>query len=301
MRILFFGMQGTFSVPPFDVLQNSRHEVAAVIVPARRGQQTALAPLRPVPPVEDGLEIPLIRDGEEQSIVERAWQAGIAAFEVSRPHAREFVDQVSQWQPDVACVACFSRILPPALLAIPRHGFLNLHPSRLPHYRGPDPIFWQLRDGLNPLGVTVHWMDAALDTGDIAAQESVTYVDGMSWAEIERRCADVGARLLLDVVDALESGEAQRRAQGEGGSYQPAPTAADFVIPYTWTARRAFTFIRGTQVWGLPYTVETRGAPIRLARALAWTDESAVPGAVTGQDGFLLIEMADGTLIAEEA
>ncbi|MEZ4833421.1 MAG: formyltransferase family protein [Caldilineaceae bacterium] len=60
------------------------------------------------------------------------------------------------------------------------HGFLNLHPSLLPHYRGPDPIFWQLRDGVEPMGVTVHWMDVGVDTGDIAAQAPVALEDGLS-------------------------------------------------------------------------------------------------------------------------
>lgn len=297
MRILFFGMTGAFSLPPFDLLHN-RHEIVAVVVPADRGQTAAVAPRTPLPVVGGSLEIPLIVDQAEATIVERAWALGIPVYALRRPGAVEFLDLVRRWQVDVACVACFSRILPADLLTLPTHGFLNLHPSRLPHHRGPDPIFWQLREGVDPLGVTVHWMDAHVDTGDIAAQAAVFLDEGISWGEIERRCAEIGASLLLDVCAALEQGSARRIPQ-TGGSYQPSPRLEDFTIPLAWTARRAFNFMRGTQAWGIPYTLQHDGAPLRLSRALAWTDDPAEAGSIIGQDGFVLIGMAEGTLIAE--
>ncbi|MEZ4833420.1 MAG: hypothetical protein R2873_15790 [Caldilineaceae bacterium] len=98
----------------------------------------------------------------------------------------------------------------------------------------------------------------------------------------------------------LEQGNAQRIPQ-VGGSYQPSPSAEDFAIPVTWTARRAFNFIRGVQAWGVRFTVQRAGAPLRLSSALAWTDDPAEPGSVVGKDGLVLVGMAEGTLIAESA
>lgn len=303
MRILYFGMTGNFSLPPFNLLAQSKHEIVAVVVPAGPGQTDPVAQYRPLSAGDDPLEITLIADQGDPTIVERAWALGIPVYAIRRPGAQEFLDLVRQWQVDVACVACFSRILPAHLLALPTHGFLNLHPSLLPNYRGPEPIFWQLRDGVEALGVTIHWMDAGVDTGDIATQAPVVVEDGLTWAEIERRCADAGAQLLLDVCNKLEQEKVERIPQ-VGGSYQLSPCVADFSVQTTWTARRAFNFIRGTRAWGIPHTVNIDGAdldgdPIRLASVLAWTDDSAEPGSVLGHDGFVIIGMAKGTLVAE--
>lgn len=304
MRILYFGMTGSFSLPPFNLLAQSEHEIVAVIAPAEREQTSPVAQRRPLPAADDPFEIPLIADQADPTLVERAWALGIPVYALRRPGAEEFLDLVRHWQVDVACVACFNRILPLELLTLPTHGFLNLHPSRLPNYRGPDPIFWQLRDGVEPMGVTVHWMNAGVDTGDIAAQAPVVLQDGLAWAEIERRCAEVGAQLLLDVCNRLEQRNVQPVVQA-GGSYQPSPRNKDFTIPVTWTARRAFNFIRGTQAWGIPYSIHLNGSnvdvdgePVRLAAVLAWTDAAIEPGTVLGQDGFILIGMAEGTLVA---
>lgn len=298
MRILYCGMTGNFSLPPFNLLAQSGHEIVAVVVPADPGQTRPVAKRYPLPSAGDPFEIPLIHDQRDPTIVERAWALGIPVYALRRPGAEEFRDLVRQWQVDVACVACFSRILPVDLLTLPTHGFLNLHPSLLPNYRGPDPIFWQLHDGVEPLGVTVHWMDAGVDTGDIAAQAPVVLEDGLTWAEIERCCAEVGAQLLLDICNRLEQGNVQPVPQ-IGGSYQPSPRTEDFTIPLTWTARRAFNFIRATQAWGVPHTVDLNGEPIHLASVLGWTEDCAEPGTVLGQDGFVLIGMAEGTLVAE--
>lgn len=295
MRLLFFGMRGIFSLLPFEKLIASRHQILAVIVPAE-DVDTPFAPLSP-PLVAESLDLPLLFSFVEQSVVQRAWAQNIPVHEIGRPGASTFLHWARDLRVDVACVACFNRILPPALLDLPPHGFLNLHPSRLPHYRGPEPIFWQLRDGVNPVGVTVHWMSERLDTGDIAAQIDVPLPDGADWRSIERRCAQRGGALMVDVLDRLERGEAERRPQREGGSYQPMPTTDDFAVEIDWHARRAFNFLRGTQDWGMAYPLRGIDETIHLAEAVDWS-ATGEPGRVERHGDLLHIGFSTGTLIA---
>lgn len=298
MRLLFFGMRGIFSQPPFERLIASQHEILAVIVPAEDRRAAApFAPLSP-PPAEDNPDLPMVSSFVEQSIVQRAWEQGLPVYEVSKPDAPAFLDWVSDLRVDAACVACFNRILPSGLLDLPRHGFLNLHPSRLPDYRGPEPLFWQLRDGINPVGVTVHWMSEALDQGDIAAQTDVPLPDGVDWRSIEHRCAATGGALLVEVLDQLERDQIQRHPQPAAGSYQPMPTVNDFFIRVEWSARRAFNFMRSTEFWGLPYRLMGISEPILLAEAVDWSMIGSEPGHVDTEGELVRIIFAEGTLIA---
>jgi methionyl-tRNA formyltransferase len=300
MRLLFFGMRGIFSQPPLKALMDSQHEILAVVVPAEDRRAAApFAPLSP-PPIEDSLDLPLLSSFVEQSIVQQAWQQRLPVYEVSQPGTPAFLDWVSNLRVDVACVACFNRILPAALLNLPRHGFLNLHPSRLPDYRGPEPLFWQLRDGISPVGVTVHWMSEALDQGDIAAQRDVPLPDGVDWRSIERRCAETGGALLVEVFDQLEQGQIKRAPQPEGGSYQPMPAADDFDLHIEWSARRAFNFMRGTAFWGMPYPLLGIADPILLAEAVDWS-MTGEPGHVKRDGDLLHIGFAVGTLTVRSA
>jgi methionyl-tRNA formyltransferase len=301
MRLLFFGMRGIFSQPPFERLIASQHEILAVIVPAEDRRAAApFAPLSP-PPAEDNLDLPMLSSFVEQSIVQRAWEQGLPVYEVSRPGAPAFLDWVKDLRVDAACVACFNRILPSGLLDLPRHGFLNLHPSRLPNYRGPEPLFWQLREGINPVGVTVHWMSEALDAGDIAAQADVPLPDGVDWRSIERGCAATGGSLLVDVLDQLDRGQVKRHPQPLGGTYQPLPTGDDFSISVEWGARRAFNFMRATEFWGFPYRLLGIDEPILLAEAVDWSMTGGEPGSVDREDELLRITFAEGRLIARRA
>src|SRR5205823_3279104 len=98
------------------------------------------------------------------------------------------------------------KILPPELLDVPRVGCLNVHPSLLPAHRGPAPLFWTFRHGDPLAGLTVHWMDEGIDTGDIALQEEIPVAEGTSGLDLQRECLERGARLLVEVVQAVATG-----------------------------------------------------------------------------------------------
>lgn len=155
---------------------------------------------------------------------------------------------------DIILAACFPVRLPRWLLALPTHGCFNLHPSLLPAYRGPTPLFWQLRAGLPTGGMTLHVMTEALDVGDIVAQESLPLPAGISAAGATQQLAEIGGRLVVGALAALEDGTLHRRSQEEQeASYFSWPKERDFHLSTHWSAERAFRFIRGTADWGRPY------------------------------------------------
>ncbi len=230
MRVLFFGLPAGVSAIALRGLVDDGRDVAGVVVPAAAVPHLLADPTLPTvliaPPAAPALSL-----GESTDLLSLAWERGLPVLAVADFDHADTLAALAAFAPDVAVVACFTRRIPPAALAVPRLGFLNLHPSLLPLYRGPQPLFWQLREGA-PTGATVHYMDEGLDTGDIAAQTVVPLPDGISGPEAERTLALAGLGLLRGVLDELAAGVVRRKRQGLGGSRQHAPVAADFALSH---------------------------------------------------------------------
>jgi methionyl-tRNA formyltransferase len=273
MRVIFCGALCTFSTAPLRLLIEAGQDVCAVMMSAE--QSISGRPITLLSPPQQ-TSIPILDAADLPSIVSIAWQHHIPIYHVNRLSAPETVATCAQLQADVACVACFPKRFPPALLGVPRWGFLNVHPSLLPRYRGPYPLFWMLRHGDRRFGVTIHFMDAQLDTGDITAQAEVELPDGFSGEVADRTLSQYGAELLLDVLRRLETGRLARRAQTAAGTYFPVPQESDFVIDTAWPARRAFNFMRGTGEWQRLYPVEVAGQRFMLKQALFYSSHEVL-------------------------
>jgi methionyl-tRNA formyltransferase len=232
----------------------------------------------------------------ERDFIGRAWDASLPVLVVGEVMDRDFAAEMAILDPDLVLVACFTRRLPAAVLRVPRWGCLNLHPSLLPAYRGPSPLFWQFRDGLSDIGVTAHWMDEHLDTGDIAAQRPIALPEGCSEAEADRIWAAAGAELALEIVADLKRDRRPRRPQPSGGSYQGAPKAEDFTLSVEWPARRAFIFMRGTEAWGRPYSVTIGERTYSARAAIRYQADALLPEPVIVDGSDLLVQFSPGVV-----
>ena len=183
----------------------------------------------------------------------------------------------ASYSPDLSCVACFSLYIPRAILKIPRLGCLNVHPSLLPSKRGPDPLFWTFHSGSRETGVTVHLMDEGLDTGPIVAQERIDVPEGITYAQLEARCALLGGKLLARSVWELFNGTARTRPQNEAkSSYLPMPASEDYVVPVReWPAERVYRFVRGVASREQPVTLFVEDEPIRVKNAISYSRKDA--------------------------
>ena len=275
-RILFFGMKGAFSKIPFEHLLHHRVEVCGVIVSANTPRADPHR-LEPAPVISD---LPLLTPHLSQNIIHLAWQANIPVWQVGRLNRPKTLALLQTLQPDVICVACFPYLFPKALLSLPKYGCLNLHPSLLPAYRGPSPLFWICRQGESETGVTLHWMDEGMDSGNIVQQRSFALPEGILEAELTRLCATEGAALLLETLTETLTHLTPDSLPGhpqptEGASYFPAPSQADCRIPLTWPARRAFTFLRGANTW--PLTISLGDQELAVRETLGYSPDQVLP------------------------
>jgi methionyl-tRNA formyltransferase len=297
LRVLYLGTPGEFSRAPLLALLAAGVAVCAVVIPAE-------APDQPIARLEPGPSrspLPIANPYMSPGIVQIAWEHGIAAFAAGRLAGPATVAALADLRPDLACVACFPKRIPAVLLRLPPRGWLNIHPSLLPAYRGPAPLFWAFRNGESATGVTVHFMDEHFDTGDIAVQAPLDLPDGITGAQANCACAELGARLLVEALAGLRRGPIARRSQPPGGSYYGWPAPGDWAIDPSWPARRAFNFMRGTNDWGQPYPIEVGGARLTLAAAISYLPDAALGAPFLLDGDKVAIQCAPGVLRAWSA
>jgi methionyl-tRNA formyltransferase len=306
MRVLFFGMLGAFSLPPLQALLEAGFSVVGVVVPTENREWTVrkLAAVTARPEAGSAelsqsaavavSTIPLTP--KQPNIVHLAWQRHIPVYEVSHLSAPETRQILADLRPDAACVACFNKRIPANVLALPRHGFLNVHPSLLPQFRGPAPLFWTFRAGIQETGVTIHFMDEGLDTGDIAQQAPLTLPDGITGPEADTVTATLGGKLLVNTLNQLINGTLKPAPQLPGGSSHPWPQTSDFRVPVSWSAQRAFNFMRGTAVFGQPYVIELEAGEIVGKTAVSFQSDTQLNQPVQTIDDETWVRFSPGSL-----
>lgn len=232
---------------------------------------------------------------EPPGVVERlAETAGIPVVWVAS--SAEATAELRADAPDVAVAACFPWRLPRAARDVPPFGMLNVHPSLLPIGRGPEPVFWTLRRGERTSGVTVHQMDAGLDTGPIVAQETLALPGDVCATKLEEALMARGGRLLRDALPALVSGELRPAPQRlEGATYAPVPAPADWAMVTSLPAAWAWRFARGVAPLGGPLTVLAGGRAIRVSDAVDWSPEERLSEAVIEEgDSVIRVRFSPG-------
>ena len=120
---------------------------------------------------------------------------------------------IQSWQPDIAISIYFNQLIKSDLISQPSNGFLNIHPSLLPRNQGLIPYFWAMANGDKETGVTLHWLDEKFDTGDILLQELVTIESDETVASLSFKSAQVGLRLIIRGLKAIEEGDPPRIPQ----------------------------------------------------------------------------------------
>ena len=269
MRVVFLGSPA-FAVPSLERLAASRHEVAAVVTnpdrAAGRGRR-----LRP-PPVKVAAET-----------------LGLPILQPASPRQPDLPEQLAVVEPDAFAVIAFS-ILPKRLLAVPRLGSVNVHPSLLPAYRGAAPIIWALFDGCTETGISTFLLNPSVDAGDILLQERVAIDPDETAGELEARLAVDGAELLLRSLDGLEDGTLEPQPQiGTGSTRAPKLTRQDGQIDWTWPAERVRNRVRGANPMPGAFT-SWSGSGLKVHRAQISPGEGT-PGTVLiadGRDGIVV-------------
>ncbi|MFO1371122.1 MAG: methionyl-tRNA formyltransferase [Candidatus Competibacteraceae bacterium] len=271
-RLIFAGTP-EFAVPTLQALLDEGYSVGAVYTqpdrPAGRGRQLRASPVK-ICAAAAG--VPVL---QPITLRDAAVQTALAAL-----------------TPDLLVVAAYGLILPPAVLAIPRLGGINVHASLLPRWRGAAPIQRALLAGDAETGISIMRMEAGLDTGPVFARAACPLVRGMTGGELHDHLALLGAQTLLAVLPKVLAGgllpESQDNAQA---TYAPKLDKAETELDWTWPAmaleRQVLAFN--------PYPVaQTRlgGQTLRVWRARAEAE------AVTAAPGIVLREERDSIVVA---
>lgn len=227
LRLAFFGSP-KWAVPVLEALAD-RHEVV-------------LAVTQPDKPAGRGLKL------TESPVAARAGALGIPVEKPKRLRKNpDFLQRFRALAPDAAVVAAYGKIIPGEVLEVPRYGFLNIHPSLLPKYRGAAPVNWALIEGETESGVSIMRLDEGMDTGPIYVQERTPIGPDETALELSERLRDRGIQLLLDVLERLEALEP--RPQVGEPSYAPLLTKEDGRIRFEDPAQNIYNRHRGVQPW----------------------------------------------------
>lgn len=226
-----------------------------------------------------------------------ALELGLQVYEPERFDAQA-LSVLKTLAPEALLVAAYGLILPPAVLAIPRLGCINVHASLLPRWRGAAPVARAIQAGDRVTGITIMQMDAGLDTGPILAQEELTIDDEEAAGALEERLAQCGARLLVMTLDALVAGAVSPRPQDDAqATYAPKIRPAEAVLDWARPADELRRRIRAFNPRPVAYT-RFRGRRLRVFEAAHPQPQappgSAVPGTIVATEGTV-IDVQTGT------
>ena len=264
LRIVYFGTP-QFAVPTLEALLASRHVVSGVITqpdrPKGRGQR-----LQPTP------------------VKATALTQNLPVFQPERLRAPEVRATLEGWAPDLGVVAAYGKLIPEDLLAIPRLGMINVHASLLPRYRGAAPIQRAVIDGETETGVTIMRVIKALDAGNMLDTVRCPIGPDETSDVLERRLSELGAALLVEVVERLARGPVPEERQDDMlATYAARLTKAEGLIDWTLPAAYIHNRVRGLYPWPHAYTYIGHERLIVLAtRVDANPTSGATPDAAPG-------------------
>ena len=266
MRVVFFGTP-EFAVPSLEALLGEGFDVVAAVTqpdkPQGRSRSTAVPP--PVKTAAEAEDVPVLQP--------------------ERPSDPAFIERLRALAPDVGVVVAYGHILRRDLLALPRLGMINLHPSLLPELRGAAPVEWAILNGLKRTGVTIMRMDEGLDSGPILLQIPHDIDPEATGGELSEHLSEMGAQALVEALALFETGLEPHPQEQARATYAPKLTRETAHIRWADPAERVARLIRGLDPRPGAWT-ELDGREVKLFGARLVEDRGA-PGEIrTTSDGL---------------
>ena len=283
MRIVFMGTPD-FAAASLQKLIDEGFDVVGVFTqpdkPKGRGMELSFSPVK-----------------------ELALRAGLPVYQPEKMRDGTALAVLRELRPDILVVVAYGRILPDDMLALPRYGAVNVHGSLLPKYRGAAPIQWAVLNGDSVTGVSTMFLASEMDAGDIIYTDETEIGEFETAGELFDRLMDMGAKLLVKTLRAIEDGSAPRTPQDHTqASYVKMLDKSISPIDWNKRPREIVKHIYGLQPWPVA-TMELEGKTFRVFGA-AYTENRTekTPGSVVSAgDAGIEIACADGqTLLVTE-
>ncbi|NLW03066.1 MAG: methionyl-tRNA formyltransferase [Clostridiaceae bacterium] len=248
MRIIFMGTPD-FAVPSLKALIDNKYDVVCAVTQKDRPKGRGY---RVVPP----------------PVKEYAMSRGIIVLQPERLSKEpKTIERIRELNPDLIVTCAFGQILPDSLLAIPKHGTINVHGSLLPKYRGAAPIQWAIIHGETRTGITTMLTDSGLDTGDILLTSEIDITDDMTAGKLHDKMSILGAETLIRTIRELEEGTLKPVPQDHSqATLAPRITRDMGRINWSADARDIHNLIRGMVPWPGAFTF-LDGKRVRIWRS----------------------------------
>ena len=231
MKIVFCGTP-QFAVPTLKfLLTQQEFEIAAVITqpdrPSGRGMKLTASPVK-----------------------EAAVAAGVVVHQPEKIRAPEMQATLEAIAPDCVVIIAYGQIIPARLLPIAKHGWINLHASLLPKYRGAAPINWAIVNGETVSGITTMRIDAGMDTGEMLLTHEMEIGANETAPELAARMSEAGAPVMVETLTGIAAGTLSGRAQdASAATYAPMMKREDGRVDWSRTAREIYDRMRGFAPW----------------------------------------------------
>jgi len=284
MRIVFCGTP-QFAVPTLKyLLAQNDFEIAGVITqpdrPRGRGQEVSFS-----------------------AVKETALAAKVAVYQPEKIRTAESEELLRKLAPDCVVIIAYGQIIPARLLPIPKLGWINLHASLLPKYRGAAPINWAVVNGEIRTGVTTMRIDAGMDTGEMLLQREIEIGPKESAPELAARLSELGGPLMAETLRGLSSGTIASKAQNHAdASYAPMLKKEDGRIDWNRPAAQIYNRMRGFAPWPGAHTTfrgqscQVWGEPVSKEGGTSLPG-GAAPGTLFGEKNELLVCCGDTTVL----
>lgn len=279
LRVAYFCMESVFSVRPLEALLAAGHDVRFV--------------LRPIGPLSSRSD-PVLRRHRGFDLTMRRLLGIADEARLTNPLALAADRDIPAWlcgnastprveallrkeRVDVIVVAFFNQLLKPSLLQAVPLGAVNLHPSPLPAYRGPAPLFWMFKDGVEHGALTFHRVSPGEDDGAVLKRIDVAMPCGVAGEDLVDALAEIAAAHVVDAVDLVARGVVGDAQDEASATRAPRPIASDLVVDGALPARRVFHFVRGVGRWNT-LVVHGSGDRLRALDAVDYDTSAALPG-----------------------
>jgi len=233
--------------------------------------------------------------GREQEISfspvkEVAVAAGIPVMQAEKVRAPEVEEHLRKLAPDAIVIIAYGQIIPKRLLPIPKLGWINLHASLLPKYRGAAPIHWAIANGEAVTGNTTMRIDEGMDTGEMLLQEEMRIGPDETSPELAARMAEAGAPLMAETLRRLAKGDLAGRAQNHAAAtLAPMLKREDGRIEWSRPVTEIYNRMHGFTPWPGAYT-EFRGQTCQVWGRPAGEKAEGAPGSlVVRKDGLRVV------------
>lgn len=274
MKLVFMGTPD-FAVPCLEELINAGHEIIGIFTQPDKpvGRKRVMTP----PPVKVCAE-----------------KNGITVYQPDSVRTEEALSLVKELNPDCVVVVAYGKIIPSEMLKLPKFGFVNVHGSLLPKYRGAAPIQWSIIDGETKTGVTTMQMDDGIDTGDMLEVSETEIGENETAGELFDRLAEMGGKLIVSTLSKLEKGELTPIPQDhEKSNYAKIISKEMALIDFNMSAENVFNLIRGFNPWPIAYTIiGDKRLKVFAAEKIGSVNGKA--GEVVSSDGTLTVAFGDG-------